>query len=112
MAFFDFNRFANEGGLQNASLFCKYYSRLEDNLYNRILLAGLKLGSKLTNDLVLRVELRKISKILDEMISFVELTPAIVDRAFTNTNRLTVIYQPILSIIEILLSSQIRTSEA
>jgi 5-methylcytosine-specific restriction enzyme subunit McrC len=102
----DFNRYANAGGLSEASLFCRHYLRIENNLLNRTLLAGLKLGSRLTNDVILRTELRKISQILEQSVSSIKLTSSLVQNAQINTNRLTAIYRPTLSIIEILFSSQ------
>lgn len=102
----DFNQFAYKGGLSDASLYCRHYLRLEDNLLNQILLAGLKLGIRLTSDLVLRAELRKISRFLERSVSPVKLTPSLMQNAWINTNRLTAFYRPTFSIIEILLSSQ------
>lgn len=102
----DFNRFAYNGGLSDASLFCRHYLRLENNLLNQTLLAGLKLGSLLTREMVLRAELRKISQILEQSVSIVKLTSSLIQNARLKINRLTAIYRPTLSIIEILLSSQ------
>ena len=102
----DFNHFANKGGLNDSSLFCRHYLRLENNLLNQTFLAGIKLGSRLTSDVVLRTELRKLSKILEQSVSFVKLTTNLIQNARIKINRLTVNYWSIMSIIEILLSSQ------
>ncbi len=102
----DFNQFAIKGGLSDAFLFCRHYLRLENNLLNQTLLAGLLLSSRLTSDIVLRAELRKISQILEQSVSSVKLTSSLLLNAQINTNRLTAIYRPTLSIIKILLSSQ------
>ncbi|HBH12463.1 MAG TPA: restriction endonuclease [Clostridiales bacterium] len=101
----DFNQFASNGGLSDASLFCRHYMRLENNLLNQTLLAGLRLGSRITKDLVLRAKLRKLSQILDQSVSLVKLTPNLIKSARIKINRLTEIYRSTLSIIEILLSS-------
>jgi len=93
----DFNRFAYNGGLSDASLFCRHYLRLENNLLNQTLLAGLKLASKLTRDMIMRAELRKISQILEQSVSIVKLTSSLIQNASIKTNRLTAIYRPTLS---------------
>lgn len=101
----DFNQFALKAGFSDASLFCRHYLRLENNILNQTLLAGLKFASQLTRDIILRAELRKLSQILEQSVSSVKLTRFLVQNARNNANRLTAIYQPILSIIEILLAS-------
>ena len=101
----DFNQFAFKASLSDASLFCRHYLRLENNILNQTLLAGLKFSSQLTKDIILRAELRKLSQILEQSVSSVKLTRFLVQNAQNNANRLTAIYQPILSIIEILLTS-------
>lgn len=60
----------------------------------------------------MRAELRRLSQILKQNVSFVKITPSLVQNAWINTNRLTAIYRPALSIIEILLTSQGISLEA
>ena len=102
----DFTQYAYNGGLSDASLFCRHYLRLENNILNQALLAGLKLSSRITSDIKLRTELRRISQILEQNVSIIKLGSALIQKARINTNRLTTNYRPSLSIIEILLSSQ------
>ena len=48
---------AIQGGVVQASLPCIYHPRLEDCLLNQVLLQGVRLGIRLTNDDTLRTQL-------------------------------------------------------
>lgn len=102
----NFSTIARRGGLNEASLPCYHSLRIEDNLLNRILLAGLSFSTLITNDLILRSHLRQSARILSQSVTQVELTPQLFIKAKATLDRLTVSYRPALTIIQILLESQ------
>jgi 5-methylcytosine-specific restriction enzyme subunit McrC len=102
----DFSKFVRQGGLISASLPCSYYSRIENNILNQCLLAGLISASNLTNDLILRSHLRQSSHILSQSVVSVPLTMQLLEKSKSAINRLTMNYLPALTIIQILLESQ------
>lgn len=54
------NRLCSYGGIIRDKLPCRYYNREENNILNRILLAGLKLGLKLVTDKDLKARLQRL----------------------------------------------------
>jgi hypothetical protein len=53
----DLQRIAKQNGVNQATLPCTYYPRLEDCLINQVLLQGLHLAAHLTDDSRLRIKL-------------------------------------------------------
>ena len=99
----DFGVLARKGGLMEAALPCTHFLRLEDNLLNQSLLAGLQLAASLTCHLGLRAQLRQSARILSQSVSQIRLTSQLLERVFASLNRLTHAYRPALQIICLLL---------
>lgn len=102
----DIQQFAKQSGMVNASLACIHYPRTEDTLLNRVLLAGLSLAASITSNIELRRESRHLAGLMEEQVSKVKLTIAIMDQVDRQLTRLTKRYQPATSIIRLLLESQ------
>jgi 5-methylcytosine-specific restriction enzyme subunit McrC len=101
----DFEKLAIRGGLNQAVMPCSHHPRSDDSLLNRVLKAGLLISVRLTNDLVLRGQLRRLIAILDESISNTRLNWELLQNVRRKMNRLTRAYNSIIAIIEILLES-------
>ncbi len=101
----DFGVLSRQGGVIDASLPCNHSLRLEDNILNRALLAGMTVSTQLTRDLALRSELRKSIRVLRQSVSTVSISAELLKKANLSINRLTYAYQPALTIIQILLES-------
>jgi 5-methylcytosine-specific restriction enzyme subunit McrC len=69
----DIHRIVRDGGLTQTTLPCIGHPRIEDCLVNQVLLAGLRLGARLTTDLVLRATLRRLAGWLQEQVSPITL---------------------------------------
>jgi len=98
----NFRELARQPGLAQAALPCVHYPRLQDCLVNQVLLSGLHLGVRLTNDLALRARLRRLASQLEEDVSAIRLNSDILERLHRETDRLTAAYSPALAIIELL----------
>ena len=96
----DFQRLAIGGGLKQALMPCSHHPRIEDSLINRVLKAGLKISVRLTNDLILRGQLRRLIAILDESVSNIRLNWALLQNVRRKMNRLTKAYNSIISITQ------------
>lgn len=92
-------------GIIGAELPCRYHPRVEDCLQNQVLLAGLRLVAEFARDRDLRSELRRTAAILENDVSRISLNPTTIERLRRQMNRLTVAYEPAISLIEILLDS-------
>lgn len=88
-----------------AGLACRFHPRQEDCELNRMMLFGLRLGSRLALDRDLRSDLRRCARLIDEQVSDSHVNPGTVARLRKEITRLTVAYEPVLNIIEILLES-------
>ncbi len=102
----DFRAFTRQGGLRDETLPCAHFVRLEDNLLNRCLLAGLLLAVRLTGNLGLRAELRQSMRVLSQSVSQIRLTSQIVGQVQISISRLSRAYQPSLQLIQLLLEGQ------
>lgn len=100
---FNMQRIAQQGGVVEAAVPCIHYPRLEDSLINQVLLAGLYLGARLTEDTILRTRLRRLAAVMDEGVSRITLTAEVMRRLDRQLNRLTAAYEPALTIITLLL---------
>lgn len=100
----DFQQFVRQSGLARATLPCIHHPRLEDCLINQVLLGGLNLGVKLTDDLLLRTRLRRLAGLLEENVAQIRLDRGVMRRLRRNTDRLTAAYKPAITIIELLLA--------
>ncbi len=93
-------------GIISAELPCRHYPRVEDCLHNQVLLAGLRLAAEIACDRDLRSELRRTAPIIENDVSqTISVSPATIARLRRRANRLTVAYEPAISLIEILLDS-------
>lgn len=101
----DVQRIARQGGIVEAAIPCTHYPRLEDSLINRVLLAGLHLASRLTADLLLRTNLRRLAAVIEEHVSRITLTADVMRQLDRQLNRLTAAYEPALTLIALLLEA-------
>ncbi|HPJ84423.1 MAG TPA: hypothetical protein PLY09_06665 [Methanothrix sp.] len=99
-------RIARDGGIAQAALPCTHYPRLEDCLINQVLLEGLRLSARITSDLILRSNLRRLVGLMQDGISPVRLDQETMTRLGRQMTRQTAAYRPSISIIEILLAAQ------
>ncbi len=102
----DFQEFVRQAKLMRAALPCTHHPRLEDCLVNQVLLKGLFLGARLTNDLLLRARLRRLAAILQGNVSNVRVNRDMLKQLYRETDRLTAAYKPAISIIEMLIESE------
>ena len=102
----DMGRLAHMGGLIANKLPCIYHERTEDNLLNRVLLAGLHFALSLVDDRQLKIKLHRICSILSESIEARPLTYPYFLQARNSLNRLNSRYEASITIIGLLLDSQ------
>jgi 5-methylcytosine-specific restriction enzyme subunit McrC len=102
----DIQRLATQGGVLTASLPCAYHPRVEDTLLNRVLQAGLRLAGSVASDLQLRRRSRKFASLFEEQVVTITLDHAVLDRVKRQMNRLTVAYEPALTVSRLLWESQ------
>lgn len=100
----DVAELARRGGVREAALPCRHFPRVSDTLINQVLLAGLRLGTRLTSDLHLRGRLRRLAAVMKPEVSEVRLDGAVLARCQQQMNRQLVSYQPALTLIELLLA--------
>jgi 5-methylcytosine-specific restriction enzyme subunit McrC len=74
-------------------------------MINQVVVAGLRLGVKLTEDLFLRTKARRLIRILEESVSDITLNSDVLKRVYREMNRLTRAYDATISIISILFES-------
>jgi 5-methylcytosine-specific restriction enzyme subunit McrC len=99
----DFQTYTQEGGTGQAVLPCIHHPRVAATIINRVLLAGLLLSVHLTEDLMLRTRLRRLSDMIEMDVEPVRLTPHTMDQARRTLDRRTAAYAPALTLIEMLL---------
>jgi 5-methylcytosine-specific restriction enzyme subunit McrC len=92
--------------MAEAALPCIHHPRLNDSLVNQVLLAGILLGSQLTEDLSLRTKLRRLAQILAIDVSPIRITAEILQQARRKLDRRTSAYRPLFTIVEILHQSE------
>jgi 5-methylcytosine-specific restriction enzyme subunit McrC len=102
----NFQRYIHTAGTAAASLPCIHHPRINNSLVNQVLLSGLLLGAKLTDDLVMRTSLRRLAQILEIDISPVRINQETIVQAYRKLDRRTAFYRPLLTIIEILHQSE------
>jgi len=94
------------GGLMKDRLPCRYFNREENNILNRTMLAGLKLGLKMAFDIELKTKLQRLCSYMEEKVDDITLTRESLKLAKNCINRLTDRYSAVLEIINILYESQ------
>ncbi len=100
-----FQRFVRQAGIAQAALPCIHHPRLENSLINQFVLAGLHLGTRLTNDLMLRTHLRRLAGLMQETVSPIQLNWDTVSRLRREMDRLTAAYEPAIAIIKLLMEA-------
>jgi 5-methylcytosine-specific restriction enzyme subunit McrC len=98
----DISRIACEGGLIQATLPCIAHPRIEDCLVNQVLLAGLRLGARLTTDLVLRATLHRLVARLQEQVAPITIEQQLLKRLHREMDRSTRAYHGAITLIELL----------
>lgn len=89
-----------------ATLPCIHYPRMENCLQNRVLLAGLLLAIRLTDNLALKSYLRRLTGMLQIAIEPVRLDLKVMQKVQRETDRLAFAYRSSFVLIEILLQSR------
>jgi len=102
----DIRRLATRSHVSSATLPCIYFERTENNIFNRVLLSGLYLALSLTEDLNIKIQLRRLCKIMADSINPIELNRAILIKAVNSLDRLSERYTSVLELINILFESQ------
>lgn len=102
----DMKRLCAQGGLTKDTLPCKYFNRDENNILNKTLLAGLKLGLKLVIESGLKIKLQRLCSNLEVNISDITLSRGSLQLARNSINRLAGRYVAVLEVINILYESQ------
>jgi 5-methylcytosine-specific restriction enzyme subunit McrC len=83
-------------------LWCSHHPRVLDWLPNQMLLAGLRLASRLTASVELRSSLSRIVRLLNELASPADLCDDLFSRWKRERSRLTRAYEPALRLVELL----------
>ena len=102
----DFQQLALQAGVAKAALPCTFHPRIENCLINQVLLAGVLLAARMTHDLPLRGDLRRLEQVLRGTVSAARLDRETFGRLHRETERLTAAYRPATTIIEILASTE------
>ncbi len=104
----DFQQFVRQSGLTtSATLPCTYHPRLRDCLINQVLLKGLCLGASITHDPWLTRRLGGlIIQIRDNVSTIDRLDHDVMRRLRRRSSRLTVAYEPAITIIGMLLDAK------
>lgn len=102
----DFMQLAGRAGTAQSSLPCIHHPRLQDTLINQVLLAGLQAAGRLTNDLALRIHLRRLAALLGDTVTSLRLSAKTMEQVRRQSDRLTATYEPALAIIELLVEAQ------
>ncbi len=102
----DLQRIVKQNGVNQATLPCVYYPRLEDCLINQVLLKGLHLAARLTDDSKLRIKLYRLVNFFQDTVSSIKLDYQALKRLHREMDRLTSAYRPAITIIEMLLEAE------
>lgn len=101
----DLQRIAKNGGMIETTIPVTHHPRLENCLINQVLLAGLYFAATLTGDLVMRSRLRRLAGIIEAKVDPISLNFHTLRRLRREMSRLTVHYEPAITLIELLLQS-------
>src|SRR5262245_20772330 len=102
----DIQRLSARGGVFTASLPCTHHPRINDTLLNRVLLAGLRLAGTVASDLQLRRESKRRAFLLAEYVAAIRLDASALEQANRQMSRLTVAYEPALTLTRLLWESR------
>ena len=96
----DLQRLVKQNGVNQATLPCVYYPRLEDCLINQVLLQGLYIAARLTEDSKLRMKLYRLVTLFQDTVSSIKLDYQVMKRLHREMDRLTSAYRPAITIVE------------
>jgi 5-methylcytosine-specific restriction enzyme subunit McrC len=102
----DLQQIVKQNGVIQATLPCTYYPRLEDCLINQVILQGLYLAARLTDESKLRIKLYRLITLFQDTISSIKLDYQVMKRLHREMDRLTSAYRPAITIIELLLEAE------
>jgi 5-methylcytosine-specific restriction enzyme subunit McrC len=102
----DFQSYVREAGEFQGTLPCVHCPRTQDAILNHVLLAGLYLSARLTQDLALRTRVRRLAQLLEGGVTETRLDRGTIEMARRTLDRRTMAYEPAVSIIEILMLAQ------
>ena len=102
----DLQKIARRDTTKMAGLPCHYHPRLQDCLLNQVLYAGLNLGTRITEDIPLRTELRHVSSLFQDSVSRIKLDCNTLKRLNREMDRLSAAYRSAVRIIDVLLQSE------
>lgn len=108
----DVQRVVQDGGVIRTFIPCVHYPRSTDGIMNQMMLSGLLLASRLTDDLELRARARRIANTLEDQVTAVRLTSEVMMQADRKLSRQTVAYEPMLVLISLLLQGMGVSFEA
>jgi 5-methylcytosine-specific restriction enzyme subunit McrC len=101
----DVQRFALKSAVASTTLPSIHFPRLEDCLANQVLLAGLKLAGRLTEDLRLQSSVRRLAAQLSESVASITLNHNVWRQLGREENRLTAAYRPSFTLVRLLFCS-------
>jgi 5-methylcytosine-specific restriction enzyme subunit McrC len=93
---------ARRGGLVSATLPCHDTPRSSDHLLHQILRGGLRLAGAVSQDAALRLAVRRVGSMLEDVATESKLSEEVLDRADRELNRLTAAYEPALRLVRLL----------
>ena len=99
----DFQRYVIAAGGGRASLPCVHHPRIRETILNRVLLAGMVLAARVTDNVDLRGHLRRLVRAMDLHELPLRLDRDVFDRAWRSTDRRTRAYNPALKLIGLLM---------
>ena len=102
----DLQKIASQPIKTESKLPCIHYPRIFDCLPNQVLVAGLGLVARIAEDSQLRADCHRLATLLGDCVSEIFLGYDTLKRLRRESNRLTSAYEPVVSIIEMLLESQ------
>jgi 5-methylcytosine-specific restriction enzyme subunit McrC len=98
----DFGQFSGVIAGAESCVPCVYHPRAEDTLFNRMLLAGLRLSERLTSDEKLRGRMRDLARVLEQSVLPVRLDEALLKRVGLGMDRRHAAYEPAIMLTNIL----------
>ncbi len=99
----DFQRYVMAAGGGRASLPCVHHPRTRETILNQVLVAGIQLAVRATDDVELRGHLRRLGRGLDMDEPLPRLDRNVLDRSWRSIDRRTRAYAPALNLIGILM---------
>lgn len=102
----DFSRYARGMYKTRAALPCIEHPKVEDTLLNQVLLGGLILAGRITSDVDLRAQVRRLAKMLNANVTDKKVDGDVMSDVWRRMDRRTTAYEPALIVIELLLRGE------